>query len=123
MTQTGCIAMQDYSYSLGEIIKRERVHAGLTQMQVAEALHIDVRTLLNIENHRGNPKFEILLELIRFFKIDANTIFYSEQPDATSAQQKLRLLIGGIAEKDAETLLPVIESVLKALHANDVPAD
>ena len=39
---------------------------------------IDVRTVMNIENHKANPKMEVLYPLIRALRIDARTIFNPE---------------------------------------------
>lgn len=52
--------MQVYSKPLGDAVKRARGELDLTQSQVAEAANIDVRTVLNIENYKGNPKMEVL---------------------------------------------------------------
>lgn len=70
--------MHDYSRSLGDAIKRARGSSGLTQRQVAELADIDVRTVLNIENYKGNPKLEVLYPLIRELGIDAREIFNPE---------------------------------------------
>ena len=48
--------MLDYTHSLGDAIKCTRGKLGLTQSEVAERADIDVRTLINIENYKGNPK-------------------------------------------------------------------
>lgn len=48
--------MHEYSYPLGDAVKRARGRSGLTQSQVADLADIDVRTILNIENYKGNPK-------------------------------------------------------------------
>lgn len=52
--------MQDYTKSLGSAVKQARDNLGYTQARVAELADIDVRTVLNIENLKGNPKFEVL---------------------------------------------------------------
>ena len=57
--------MQVYSKPLGDAVKRARGEQNLTQSQVAEAANIDVRTVLNIENYKGNPKMEVLYPLVR----------------------------------------------------------
>ena len=67
--------MPEYSRPLGDTIKRARGKLGLTQNEVADAADIDVRTVLNIENYKGNPKMEILYPLVRVLKIDAREIF------------------------------------------------
>lgn len=66
-------------------------------------IDIDARTVLNIENYKGNPKMEVLFPLIRALKIDPNLIFYPERQLSNShltylhiywtpAQKKKRLL-------------------------------
>ena len=50
--------MPEYSRPLGDAVKRAREKMGFTQNEVAEKADIDVRTVLNIENYRGNPKME-----------------------------------------------------------------
>lgn len=44
--------MQEFSYPLGDAIKRARGELGLTQSQVAEKSGIDARTVMNIENYK-----------------------------------------------------------------------
>ena len=68
--------MQVYSKPLGDAVKRARGEQNLTQSQVAEAANIDVRTVLNIENYKGNPKMEVLYPLVRVLKMDSREIFY-----------------------------------------------
>ena len=57
--------MQEYSRSLADAVKRARAELGLTQNQVANIAEIDERTVLNIENYKGNPKLEVLYPLVR----------------------------------------------------------
>ena len=67
--------MPEYSRPLGDAVKRARGRLDLTQNEVANAADIDVRTILNIENYKGNPKMEVLFPLVRALKIDAREIF------------------------------------------------
>ena len=108
--------MFDYSHPLGDAVKRARGELGLTQREVADKVDIDVRTVLNIENYKGNPKLIVLFPLIRALKIDAREVFNPEMQRESPALRQLRLLIEECSEEDAATLIPVIESVLKALH-------
>lgn len=70
--------MSDYAHTLGDAVKRARGKSGLTQSEVADAANVDVRTVLNIENYKGNPKMEVLYPLIRVLKIDTKEVFYRE---------------------------------------------
>lgn len=52
--------MSEYAEILGDVVKAKRLELNLTQSEVAEKVDVDVRTILNIENHKGNPKWEVL---------------------------------------------------------------
>ena len=99
--------MQEYSRSLGDVIKRARGKLGLTQNEVADAADIDVRTVLNIENYKGNPKMEVLYPLVRALKIDAREIFNPEIQRESPALRQLRLLIEECSEEEAEAIITV----------------
>ena len=51
--------MQEFTQPLGDAVKKARDELGLTQEQVAGKADIDVRTVINIEKYRGNPKMEV----------------------------------------------------------------
>lgn len=108
--------MHDYTRILGDVVKRARGKKGLTQVEVADAADIDVRTVLNIENYKGNPKLEVLYPLIRTLKIDSRDVFNPELKRDTPALCELRLLIEDCSEEEAESLIPVFQSVLNALR-------
>lgn len=50
----------------------------MSQTELAEKLNLDVRTIINIENYRGNPKLEVLFPLIQELKILPEQIFFPE---------------------------------------------
>ena len=109
--------MSDFTHPLGDTVKRAREKQELTQAQVADSIDIDMRTVLNIENYKGNPKMEILFPLIRVLRIDPNEIFYPERQHEPSETKQLRFLIESCSEQEAKTLIPVIEAVLSALRS------
>ena len=111
--------MPEYSRPLGDAVKRARGKMGLTQIQVADAIDIDSRTVLNIENYKGNPKMEVLYPLVRSLRIDAREIFNPEMQRETPAIRQLRLLIEECSESEAEAIIPVLEAVLNALRNQD----
>lgn len=110
--------MPDIEKILGDAVKAARLEQGLTLDQVAEMTGVDVRTVMNIEHYRDNPKFSTLFPLVRKLKLDARAIFEpNEQADSPSVRQ-LRFLTSDCTEQEAATLLPVLEAVLSALRAN-----
>ena len=108
--------MHNYSRPLGDAVKRARGKLDLTQSEVADLADIDVRTVLNIENYKGNPKMEVLYPLIRALKIDAREIFNPEIRRESPALRQLRVLIEECSEEEAAAIIPVFESVLTALR-------
>lgn len=108
--------MHEYSRPLGDAIKRARGKLGLTQSEVADKSDIDVRTVLNIENYKGNPKMEVLYPLVRALGIDAREIFNPEMQRKTVALRQLRLLIEECSEEEAAAIIPIFKSVLTALR-------
>lgn len=111
--------MQDYSRPLGDAVKIARSELGLTQEQVASQIDADARTIMNIENYKGNPKMKTLFPLIRLLKIDAREIFNPEMQRDSSAIRQLRFLIEECSEQEAAALIPVIQSVLSTLRAKE----
>lgn len=70
--------MQDYVHNLGNAVKRARGILDLSQRKLAEIAGIDARTVLDIENYRGNPKLEVLYPLVRALNLDVREIFFPE---------------------------------------------
>lgn len=111
--------MHDYTRPLGDAVKRARGRMALTQSEVADAINVDVRTVLNIENYKGNPKMEVLFPLIRALKIDAREIFYPEIQRESSELRQLRLLIEECSEEEAAAIIPILHSILIALRSTN----
>ncbi|MGM9606340.1 MAG: helix-turn-helix transcriptional regulator [Oscillospiraceae bacterium] len=111
--------MPEYSRPLGDAVKRARGKLGLTQNEIADAADIDVRTVLNIENYKGNPKMEVLFPLVRALKMDAREIFNPEMQRESPALRQLRLLIEECSEEEAAAIIPVFQAVLTALRDQD----
>lgn len=110
--------MKDYVQAVGNAFKKARSEQSLTLEAVAEKSGVDVRTVINIEQYRGNPKLEKLYPLVRTLRIDAREIFNPEMQRESPSIRQLRFLIEECSEQEATTLIPVIESVLNALRSN-----
>ena len=109
--------MPQYTRPLGDAVKRARGELGVTQRQVAEAADVDVRTVLNIENYKGNPKLEVY-PLIRSLKIDSREVFYPELLRDSPGLRRLRFLVEDCSEEEALALAPIIESIIAAIRTN-----
>ena len=111
--------MQECSRQLGEAVKKARLDLCLTQEQAAEKSGTDVRTIINLEQGRGNPKFETLFSLIHALKMDSREVFDADIKLDAPAIRHLRLLIDECGEEEASTLLPIVESILQVIRSKD----
>ncbi len=111
--------MKDYVQAVGDAFKKARAEQNLTLEAVAERSGVDVRTVINIEQYRGNPKLEKLYPLVRTLRIDTREIFNPEMLRESPSIRQLRFLIEECSEQEATTLIPVIEAVLVALRSDN----
>ncbi len=109
--------MPNYAKPLGDAIRKARVKLGFTQRGLAEQLHIDERTVLNIENYHGNPEMRILYPLVRTLEVDPWDIFYSELEQESKAFRQLRILLKECSDDEIAALLPVIQATLAIVKA------
>lgn len=91
----------------------------MTQNVVADRVDVDVRTVMNIENHKGNPKLEVLFPLIRELKIDPSTIFYPEMAHNRVGIEHMNQLLSKCSDEEVEALLVVCETVLSAIRSTN----
>ena len=110
--------MLKYSQRLAEAVKKARLELGLTQEEVADKSDTDVRTIINMEMGRGNPKLKTLFKVVRALKIDARELFDDDPQSDSPSVRRVCLLINECSEEEAATLFPVIEAVLNALRTN-----
>lgn len=111
--------MSDLSHMLGDVFKAAREKTGLSQSQVGHAAGVGSRTVLNIENYRGNPIFSNLYPLVRFYKLDPRILFYPELQQESPAISHLRTLINNCTEEEAAAIYPVVESAINMLRNNN----
>ena len=111
--------MRNYVQVLGDVVKRARGKLGFSQHQVADAADLDVRTLLNIENNRGNPKFEVLVRLVRTLKIEPNDIFYPEIMQPSVSDTELQVILASCNEYEIRVLTTVCKNVLDAMRSKN----
>ena len=99
---------KNFSLSHGNIM--------VSQAALAEQIGCDERTILNIENDRGNPKFEVLCQIIAYLHIPADQIFHPDAATAGLKKQKLLLMLQECNEQEAAEILPAIEYLLALIH-------
>ena len=54
---------------LGNAVRRARKQMKISQEKLAELIGVDYKTINSIENHKGNPTFEVIYKLIQTLKL------------------------------------------------------
>lgn len=109
--------MSEYGRTLGEAVRTARLNKGLTQIALANMLDLDVRTIINIENYKGNPKMEVLYPLIRALDINPNTIFFPEQYQNSDERSDFNRMIAQFSNEEIASLRPICRTVVSVLRA------
>ena len=70
----------------GELIKKARVHAGLTQKELSDRIGVSYQMIQAWENNRRNPKIESLQKIAEALNIDVSEFL----TDNTATVQKFK---------------------------------
>lgn len=86
--------MQEAKKNLGKVVRIARKRKQITQDRLAEKVGVQPRTILEIENGRGNPRFENLFMMVRLLDIAPNDIFNYDCGLTPDTEQLLQELSG-----------------------------
>jgi transcriptional regulator with XRE-family HTH domain len=93
-------------------IRAARTERKLTQEQLAEQVNLSLRYITFLENENKKPSFTTLYKLIRFFGIDANTIFYPENDAEDTPVKRLSRLLLQCDEREIKALTAHVETLI-----------
>ena len=72
--------------------------------------------IIIFQHDRGNPKFEVLCQIIAYLHIPADRIFHPNTATDGVKKQKLLLMLQECDEQEAAEILPAIEYLLALIH-------
>lgn len=75
-------------------VRRKRIILGYTQRQLAERLHMSIRTILDLENGVSNPKFETAVLIARELNISVDAILFPDIPIGTVSKTVVDFFAG-----------------------------
>ena len=107
----------EYLAALSYYLKSARKKNGLTQEELA-AVNVDTRTIMNIENCKdNNPKFETLIKIFQFFKMDTNQVFFPNLQMKAPAITELEVALDGCSEEVIRLLIPICQCILDSVRS------
>ncbi len=105
---------------LGSIVRKSRKEKHLSQEALAERIGVCKRTIIDIENCTGNPKFEILCKLVRALDLPIYQVFYPEVSENEKMQKILVEEIKTCTESEMRFILSVIKGLRYELRDQNV---
>lgn len=107
-----------FAKNFGERLHRYREDRALSQRQLAQLAGIDPMQISRYERGQGLPSADTLADLAKTLRVSADTLLFGKANRIEAPVVKNILLldrlaeIDGLAPKDQETILEVIDSLL-----------
>lgn len=104
------------AYALGNAVRLARKDKHLSQEALAERIGVCKRTIIDIENSVGNPKFEILYPLVRELNLPLTQVFYPEVIENSKLKELLLHEVDNCTEYEIKIILSVVKSLKYTLQ-------
>ena len=97
--------------ALGSAVRATRKNKHLSQEALAERIGVCKRTIIDIENNTGNPKFEILCPLVRELDLPLYQVFYPEISEDLEMKNEMLKELSDCSDYEMKIILSVVRSL------------
>ena len=104
--------------ALGNAVRTTRKNKNLSQEALAEKIGVCKRTIIDIENNAGNPKFEVLCPLVRELDLPLYQVFYPEASENKEIKNVILKELNDCSDYEMKVILSVIKSLRYTLKHN-----
>lgn len=104
--------------ALGNAVRTTRKNKHLSQEALAERIGVCKRTIIDIENNTGNPKFEVLCPLVRELDLPLYQVFYPEVSEDVETKNMLLKELSDCSDYEMKIILSVVKSLRYTLKYN-----
>lgn len=108
--------MNHIAEALGDVVRITRKSRHLSQEALAEKIGVCKRTIIDIENNTGNPKFEILYPLVRELDLPLYQVFYPEMEEDSKIKNVLLQELNSCSEYEMKIILSLVKGLRSALE-------
>lgn len=102
--------------TLGDIVRIARHNKNLTQEVLAERIGVCKKTIIDIENNIGNPRFDVLNKLVRELELPLCQIFYPNEDIDSEWKNKILQEIRDCSDYEIKVIVLTIASLKAALR-------
>lgn len=100
--------MQNPIDSLGIALRNARKKRNLTQRELADKLHMSVRTIIEAEQGRSNPKFETVALIAKELNVSLDAIVFPDS-SATSVSKSVIDFFSGKSETEIQKYITLCQ--------------
>lgn len=111
--------MNQKGKALGNLVRETRKRRHLSQEALAERIGVCKRTIIDIENNTGNPKFEILYALVRELDLPLYQVFYPELSNSVEMKNMFMKELSGCTDYEMKVILSVVKSLRDTLKSGE----
>ncbi len=104
--------------TLGRVVRKARKSKNLSQEILADRVKVCKRTIIDIENNAGNPKFQILCRLVKELDLPLYQLFYPEMSENFEIKNVLIQEINSCTESEMNMILVLIRALKSTLKNN-----
>lgn len=112
--------MNQVGKALGNLVRETRRSRHLSQEALAERIGVCKRTIIDIENNTGNPKFEILYMLVRELDLPLYQVFYPEISNSVEMKNIFMKEVSGCSDYEMKIILSVVKSLRNTLRDGEI---
>ena len=105
---------------LGKAVRTARKNKHLSQEALAERIGVCKRTIIDIENNTGNPKFEILYALVPELDLPLQQVFYSDVSENPELKNALMQELDNCSEREMKIILALVQTLRSSLRTSEV---
>ena len=103
---------------LGDAVKEERLRRNLSQNALAEMVHVSLRTISDIENYNGNPRFDNLCLLTSFLNLPIEAVMKGETEPMDSTMKQIVAELNQCSAETKRLALGTLRGLLAAISEN-----
>ena len=103
---------------LGDAVKEERLRRNLSQNTLAEMVHVSLRTISDIENYNGNPRFDNLLLLASFLNLSLDALLPNKTEPMDSTVKQIIAELNQCPDETKRLALGALRGIIAAASEN-----
>lgn len=113
--------MQDNMINIGGILRSAREAKGMTQVGLADITGVTTRTIMDIENDKRYPTYEVFYKIIRTLDISADQIFWPEKVTYTPEQEQVIREFLDCSEWEQAVVMKTMRTLVRSLREENRP--